>query len=254
MDPYLEDQGRWPDFHASMITYCRDALSERLPEDYVAQQGENVRVVTWQEGPLRPLQPDVAILRNTRFLRSDTVVVGSVATLEPVEVPFAAAQDEVRDTWIEIRRLPEERLVTAIEILSPTNKGSSGLADYLDKRLRLWDQPVNMVEIDLLIAGRRLPMAKPLPPGDYFTIVSRGSRSEKGDVYAWSIRHPLPRIAIPLEEPDPDVVLDIAELFTLAYERGRYERLIHYDRPLALPLHSDDKAWAEGIGRAALAR
>ncbi len=27
MDPYLEDQGRWPDFHASMITYCRDAIS-----------------------------------------------------------------------------------------------------------------------------------------------------------------------------------------------------------------------------------
>ena len=177
-----------------------------------------------------------------------------MATLEPIAVPFAAAQDEVRDTWIEIRRLPEERLVTAIEILSPTNKGSSGLADYLDKRLRLWPQPVNMVEIDLLIAGRRLPMAKPLPPGDYFTIVSRGSRSEKGDVYAWSIRQPLPKISIPLEEPDPDVVLDLGELFTLAYERGRYERLIHYERPLDLPLHPDDKAWAEGIARAAIAR
>ena len=103
-----------------------------------------------------------------------------------------------------------------------------------------------MVEIDLLIAGRRLPMAKPLPPGDYFTIVSRGSRSAKGDVYAWSIRHPLPKIPIPLEEPDPDVVLDLGELFALAYERGRYERLIHYERPLDLPLHPDDKAWAEG--------
>jgi hypothetical protein len=254
MDPYLEDQGRWPDFHASMITYCRDALSERLPEDYVAQQGENVRVVTWQEGPLRPMQPDVAIVRSTRFHRSDPGGVGTVATLESVEIPYAAAQDEVRDTWIEIRRLPEERLVTAIEILSPTNKGSSGLSDYYDKRLRLWSQPVNLVEIDLLIAGRRLPMGKPLPPGDYFTIVSRGSRSEKGEVYAWSIRQPLPKIPIPLEEPDPDVVLDLGELFTLAYERGRYERLIHYERPLDLPLHPDDKAWAEGIARAALAR
>jgi len=254
MDPYLEDRGRWPDFHASMITYCRDALSERLPPDYVAQQGEDVRVVTWQEGPFRPMQPDVSIVRSTRFHRWDTGGVGPVATLEPVTVPFAAAEDEVRETWIEIRRLPEERLVTAIKILSPTNKGSSGLSDYYNKRAQLWSEPVNLVEIDLLIAGRRLPMAKPLPPGDYYTIVSRGSRSEKGEVYAWSIPDPLPKISIPLEEPDPDIVLDLGDLFNLAYERGRYERLIHYERPLDLPLHPDDKAWAEGIARAVAAR
>lgn len=253
MDPYLEDQGRWPDFHARAITYCCDLLSQRLPGNYVAQMGEDVRVVSWQEGPYRSMQPDVSIMRSTGFHREEPGGVATMATLEPIAVPYAVAQDEVRDTWIEIRRLPEERLVTAIEILSPTNKGSSGLADYYDKRLRLWLQPVNMVEIDLLIAGRRLHMAKPLPPGDYFTIVSRGSRSEKGDVYAWSIRQPLPKIPVPLEEPDPDVVLDLGELFTLAYERGRYERLIHYERPLDLPLHPDDKTWAEGVARAAIA-
>ena len=136
MDPYLEDQGRWPDFHASVITYCRDALSDCLPDDYVAQMGEEVRVVTWQEGHDR--------LDETR--RGDRPWFGSsgsepagrgmVATLEPIAIPFAAAVDEVRDTWIEIRRLPDERLVTAIEVLSPTNKGSSGLSDYLEKRHR----------------------------------------------------------------------------------------------------------------------
>ena len=199
MDPYLEDQGRWPDFHASTITYCRDALSDCLPDDYVAQMGEAV--------------------------------------------------DEVRDTWIEIRRLPDERLVTAIEVLSPTNKGSSGLTEYLDKRHRLRTQGVNLVEIDLLIAGRRLPMAKPLPPGHFFTIISRASKSEIGDVYAWSMQRPLPKIPIPLEDPDPDVFLDLAEVFALAYQRGRYARLIHYDRPLDLPLHPQDKEWAEMVAR-----
>ena len=157
--------------------------------------------------------------------------------------------DEVRDTWIEIRRLPDERLVTAIEVLSPTNKGSSGLTDYLDKRHRLRTQGVNLVEIDLLIAGRRLPMAKPLPPGDFFTIISRASKSELGDVYAWSIQRPLPKIPIPLEDPDPDVFLDLAEVFALAYQRGRYARLINYNRPLDLPLHPQDKEWAEKVAR-----
>jgi len=194
MDPYLEDQGRWPDFHASTITYCRDALSDCLPDDYVAQMGEEVRVVTWREGHDRSMRPDVAIVRHGGSGGSEQPAgTGMVATLEPIAIPFAAAVDEVRDTWIEIRRLPDERLVTAIEVLSPTNKGSSGLTEYLDKRHRLRTQRVNLVEIDLLIAGRRLPMGKPLPPGDFFTIVSRASNGEVGEVYAWSIQRPLPR-------------------------------------------------------------
>lgn len=250
MDPYLEDQGRWPDFHASTITYCRDALSDCLPDDYVAQMGEEVRVVTWQEGHDRSMRPDVAIVRHGGSGGSEQPAgAGMVATLEPIAIPFAAAVDEVRDTWIEIYRLPDERLVTAIEVLSPTNKGSSGLTEYLNKRHRLRTQGVNLVEIDLLIAGRRLPMAKPLPPGHFFTIISRASKSELGDVYAWSIQRPLPKIPIPLEDPDPDVFLDLAEVFALAYQRGRYARLIHYDRPLDLPLHPQDKEWAELVAR-----
>ena len=249
MDPYLEDQGRWPDFHSRVITYGCDVVSQALPDDYVAQMGEEVRVVSWQEGHDRSMRPDVAIVRHVRSSGPEPAGGGMVATLEPIAIPFAAAIDEVRDTWIEIRRLPDERLVTAIEVLSPTNKGSSGLTEYLDKRHRLRTQGVNLVEIDLLIAGRRLPMAKPLPPGDFFTIISRASKSELGDVYAWSIQRPLPKIPIPLEDPDPDVFLDLAEVFALAYQRGRYARLINYNRPLDLPLHPQDKEWAEKVAR-----
>ena len=139
-----------------------------LPDDYVAQMGEEVRVVTWQEGHDRLMRPDVAIVRHDGSSRLESAESGMVATLEPNAIPFAAAVDEVRDTWIEIRRLPDEHLVTAIEVLSPTNKGSSGLTEFLEKRHRLRTQGVNLVEIDLLIAGHRLPMAKPLPPRPLF--------------------------------------------------------------------------------------
>ncbi len=249
MDPYLEDQGRWPDFHGRLITYSCDVISQALPDDYVAQMGEEVRVVTWQEGHDRLMRPDVAVVRHDRSSGSAPAGGRMAATLEPFEIPFAAAVDEVRDTWIEIRRLPDEHLVTAIEVLSPTNKGSSGLPEYLDKRHRLRTQGVNLVEIDLLIAGCRLPMAKPLPPGHFFTIISRASKSKVGEVYAWSMEHPLPKIPIPLEDPDPDVVLNLAEIFALAYDRGRYARLINYDKPLELPLHPQDRQWAEQVVR-----
>ena len=145
--------------------------------------------------------------------------------------------------------MPDEHLVTAIEVLSPTNKGSSGLTEYLEKRHRLRKQGVNLVEIDLLIAGHRLPMAKPLRLGHFFTIICRASNNEFGDVYAWSMQHPLPKIPIPLEDPDPDVFLDLAEVFALAYQRGRYSPLINYDRPLDLPLHPQDSEWAERVAR-----
>jgi hypothetical protein len=254
MDPYLEDQGRWMDFHASIITYCRDQLSERLPEDYVAQMGEEVRIVTWERGEERRMRPDVAVVRTPCITPLEGGSGSSLATLEPVTLPLAVAVDEVRETWIEIRRLPDERLVTAIEIPSPTNKGSSGLDEYSNKRGRLLSQPVNLVEVDLLLAGRRLPMGKTLPPGDFYAIVSRAADRASGDVYAWSIRRPLPAIPIPLEKPDPDILLDLAELFALAYQRGRYARLINYNKPLKLPLRSEDREWAESIARRAVSK
>ncbi|PYS38214.1 MAG: hypothetical protein DMG14_18520, partial [Acidobacteria bacterium] len=34
VDPYIEAQGFWPDFHASFITYLRDVLMEKLPANY----------------------------------------------------------------------------------------------------------------------------------------------------------------------------------------------------------------------------
>jgi hypothetical protein len=258
MDPYIEDQGRWADFHGRLITYCCDVISERLPGDYVAQIGEDLRVVTWREGRDRSMRPDVAVVRGERLgdpRRAEgsggVATLEEVDTLEPVAIPFAATLDEVRDTWVEIRRLPDERLVTAIEVLSPTNKGSSGMEDYLRKRLRLWNERVNLVEIDLLLAGRRMPMGGPLPPGDCYAVVLRAAKPELADVFAWSIRRPLPTIPVPLEPPDADVAVDLAALLATAYERGSYGRLIDYARPVDLPLRPEDKEWAEALGRAA---
>jgi hypothetical protein len=81
--------------------------------------------------------------------------------------------------------------------------------------------------------------------------VARAERRPDCDVYAWTIRDPLPRIPIPLLAPDPDVVLDLGSVFATEYERGRYARLIDYSAPLALVKKAEDRAWAEGIARRA---
>ncbi len=185
-------------------------------------------------------RPDVSIVREER-VPVTSKEQGGVGTLEPVAIPPARKDlDEVPERWIEIKRLPDLALVTVIEILSPTNKSGLGRSQHLQKRRELLDQPVHLVEIDLLLRGLRLPVGGPLPPGDYYAFVSRAEKRDSSDVYAWSIRRALPAIPIPLSPPDPDLSLDLAAVVARAYDQGRYHRLIHYADPLDLPLALDD--------------
>ena len=103
---------------------------------------------------------------------------------------------------------PGRELITSIEVLSPTNKARADGDDYLAKRAALLRRGINLVEIDLLLGGERLPARETLPAGDFYAFVSRRDRRPKSDVYSWSIRRALPQIPIPLKPPDNDVSLE----------------------------------------------
>ncbi len=253
IDPYLESQDYWQDFHARFIPYCCDFLADRMPEHYVAQIDARVHLVNYSEEATKQILPDLAILREETTPPRDLGAPMATLTLDPVTIPLmTGVVEEVRDRWIEIRRLSDRSLVTVIEVLSPSNKVGSGRRDYLEKRLDLIRRPVHLVELDLLAGGHRLPMRRPLPPGHYYALVSRAERRPDCDVYAWTIRQPAPTIPIPLAAPDHDVPLGLAQVFNLAYERGRYARSIKYGAPLTVPLGLEDRAWAEERARLAV--
>jgi hypothetical protein len=252
MDPYLEAQGLWEGCHAALVTHSAEDLNQRLPDNHVAKIETRVAFVSQQleeshriPGMLIGREPD----SGSTSAPTSTHDAG-VTTIEPISIPFALGEIELRDRWIEILSLPEMELVTVIKILSPTNKFGGGRTDYLEKRATLIDRAVNFVELDLLLAGRRMPMARPLPRGDFYAIVGRGPGTPSAQVYAWTIRHVLPAIPIPLRAPDPDVVLDLREVFNLTYDRGRYRRILRYGRPLpeSLPLAKADREWSESLG------
>ena len=138
-----------------------------------------------------------------------------------------------------------------IEVLSPTNKVGEAQGKYLQRRRATIRRRLHLVELDLLLRGERLPMGGPLPPGDFYALVSRAEERPESNVYAWTIRDPLPTIPIPLAPPDADVRLDLARSFTTAYDRGRYPTLIDYDGPPATLRKPADRAWAERTAKAA---
>lgn len=249
MDPYIEARDRWPDFHHGFISECRAAINAGLPENYVATINERVQTIALADGGKRVSLPDLSVNldpdRAPRRRESSTGGGTAVATLEPQTLPQSVQWlDEPTEGYIEIFRLPDFNLVTGVEVLSPSNKVNPGRATYLAKRLDLLHHGVNLVEVDLLRRGQRIPLLAPLPAGDYYTFVTRWESFDQCDVYAWSVRRALPTVAIPLKPADPDVKLDLAAVFATTYDVGRYRRVLRYEKPVDLSLDESDVAWA----------
>jgi hypothetical protein len=248
MDPYVELQTAWPDFHNGLIAEIRNELGARLPDSYVARVDERIEITSSALEPPTSFRPDVLV---ARFEAGPTSAeIGSsttqTATLEPTLVEILDRDPvELRITWVEIRALPELDLVTAIEVLSPINKAGQGRQAYLDKRDKLHESRVNLVEIDLLLGGAPLPMKRRIERGAYYAIVARGVRLPLAEVYRWTVRDPLLGVPIPLREPDPDVLIDLAALVTRVYDLGRYARTLRHGPPLpeTTSLTPEDRAW-----------
>lgn len=250
MDPYLEAQGLWPDFHSRFINAWGELLGRRLPDEYDARIDERVYLVDLTDNETQLIAADIAIERD--YSRSALAPsAGGVAVLEPVTIPHLLERPEVRESYIKILHRPDRQLVAVLELLSPSNKESSGRDQYRSRQLTVLSQPVHLVELDLLIGGHRLRMRRPLPPGDYYALVSRIEQRPNSDVYHWTLRQPLPTIPIPLKSPDPDIPIDLGSVFALTYERGRYERVVDYSIPPALSLNQENLEWAANLARSA---
>lgn len=247
MDPYIEAMGGWWDFHNRFMAECSGLLNDQLPGNYAATLEERIDLFEQPDAPPIRRVPDINLTRDPSATGATSAATVGTATLEPVTVP-APRYEEQSDWFINIVRLPGRELVTTIELLSPSNKKGNDRLSYLWKRQKLLEQNVNVVDIDLLTAGERVVKSSAAPRGDYYVFIARPERSETVDVYAWSIRQPLPRIPIPLRPPDADVFLDLAAAFELTYRRGRYGSLLPYDHDLAcVQLSEDDRGWAKSL-------
>lgn len=230
MDPYLEHPEFFPGFHDRLINQISDALQATLSPPYYAE------IAT---GP--PIAPP-----------------GTAAVLvRPVTVRVPS--EEQRDLSVEIYTIQGgQQLVTAVEVLSPGNKKSGEKARelYLHKQDELLQNRVNLVEIDLLRGGIHttcVPREQALAdagPFDYHFCVRRMEEPEERLVYPIRLEHRLPPLTIPLLPGDPDVTIDMQQLFDQCYDRGPYRvRSPYLDRNPLPPLTPEQTEWATRLLR-----
>jgi hypothetical protein len=153
------------------------------------------------------------------------------------------AVDVERYSWIQIRDRRNRRIVTVLELLSPTNKTPGPDRDeYVTKRGLIFRDKIHFVEIDLRRGGRR-PSPPELPPCDYYALVSRWEERPDLDMWPIRLRDRLPVIPIPLAAPDPDIRLDLQAVLDRAYDAADYGKYVYCETPEP-PLSAEDNAWA----------
>jgi Protein of unknown function (DUF4058) len=250
MDPYIEACGLWGDFHTHLIEKIYERLAETVPHRYVVRTSERAYVVLVESEDKQnnPFLPDVSVMEprgRKKPAKKGGTALAEPAAVEPVTMR-AFIQEEHREAFIEIDEMtPEQRLVTCIEVLSPSNKhsGTEGWDLYQRKRQSLLLGDVNLVEIDLLRGGMRMPMLDPWPDAPYNLLVARAKKAQLCRVWAAHFRWSLPSLPVPLTKPDSDVFLALQPMIDAIYQRSRYERSIDYSKPLKPPLDAAATAW-----------
>ena len=254
MDPYLEDPTDWPGVHDSLVYLCWEAITSCLPDGYEAKIDDRCYVV----GIDRDFIPDVTIHPVVRPRQTTRIGV-----LEPDEpLVFRSDPVEVHENYIHIyRKRDRARVVTAIELLSPANKGanSAGRRAYLEKQQEVLRTMTHLLEIDLLRTGEHtvaIPMeaVRLQARWDYIICLDRSLRDTvdaKREFAAWprTLRDRLPRVAVPLDHGDPDIVLDVQAVFDRYYLAGRYASRIDYSQEPFPPLQAQDRVWSDALLR-----
>jgi Protein of unknown function (DUF4058) len=122
------------------------------------------------------------------------------------------------------------------------------------KQRETLDSDTHLVEIDLLRGGthtaavpRQLVEAK-AGRFAYFVSIHRFDRPQDFLVYPIGLADRLPEFAIPLLPGDPDVPLDLQELFQRAYDAGPYASEVEYGKdPIVPRLRPEQAEWAAGV-------
>ncbi len=248
MDPWLEGEEVFPNLHERLAVYLQDALNAALPPGYVATTKNRV----WVDAEVRR-EPDVGVYGRDRLPPAGGLAVATLTRAGLLAAPAAPLADPVTEPFLEIRSHGGRRLVTAVEVLSRSNKkpGDGGRTAYLQKQYEYRAGGVNVVEIDLLRGG--LPTTafpagrRPAGACDYHVSVLVPGTEPYCFLAPVRLADRLPVVPVPLDPDVPPVDVNLQAVFDRCYDGGRYPELVRYDRDPDPPLAPEQKAWADAV-------
>ena len=211
MDPFLEDEKRWPVFQPLLVHALYQMLLPGLMDRYRARVGE-------------------------RDYTSEEALFTSII------------RQQHKEAFIEVRQRSDGRLITLIEVVSPANKiTSKGRSVYLDRRAEVKRMNAHVVEIDLVLQGQTLlEGAKDSAPSwDYGVVVTRWTHPDRYEIYSATLAKRLPRFRVPLASDDRDTVLDLQAAVARAYDQGDFAKLLDYTRDPATRLTDENRRWLD---------
>lgn len=202
MDPYLEEEKLWPEFQHHLVLCLYQILLPGLVDRYRARVSQR-QYVTEQ-----------ALF--TSIIREDH-----------------------SEDFIEIRQRGDGKLITLVDVVSPTNRTSiAGRDAYMETRKKARGGGANLVEIDLVLQGQ--PMLdysrENLPEWDFAVTVTRTAQPERHEIYTATLQKRLPRFRLPLAGDDRDTVLDLHTAFSRCYDQAGFGPRIDYKRDPATKL------------------
>lgn len=218
MNPYLEHPDRWSTVHNRFIVAIADILTPLLLPRYQVDIEKRIYQVT----------------------DSNLQVIGrSDASIQIIEI---------REAYLKIKEVVTGRVITTIEILSPTNKRGQGRQKYEEKRQRVLNSRTNLVEIDLLRSGHSLPMNNALS-SDYHVLISRETERPVADLYPFNLQDQMPIIPIPLQAADQEPTVDLKQIIEDIIVRSGYTHFIDYMIEPIPNLPQADQRWLDELLR-----
>jgi hypothetical protein len=243
MDPWLEDPAGWGSVHSGLIYAIQAELNQVLPHGFIARIEENVWVRDVEDDDNKLLgKPDVYI-PSPRVTKGPQGVLIKTLT-EPTSKGMLPKDQKRKDRVVQIITAKGREVLTVLEVLRPSNKGPRDREAYIQER-REYLATVNLVEIDLLRAGNRLPMGRPEPAAaHYYIFLCRRNEFPATDRWAFTVREKLPVIPVPISSEQADAPLNLRAVLDRVYDDGRYAEELDYTIPPVPPLSVTDADWA----------
>lgn len=249
LNPYFEKE--WFQVHPAMLAAALTRLQRQMPADLRVSIEQGMKIAADAAEEDTTFRPDVSVWKVHED--TDTQLASAPPNFSP-PVVWEVQSPKARHLVV---RETSGRLVTAIELLSPSNKHAAGALAYAQKRLGLMQAGINLVEVDLIRrwglaimqfeetesapflgqAGQSLPA--------HAVTVFRAELSQQRELYLISYQKTLPAIRVPLRPHDQDVWLNLQELAEVCHTDCAFDKGTDYTRDPEPPLSTEDAAWLD---------